>query len=518
MARKKASKSQLPAVVRVGFYTRISTDEAHQPYSLGAQADRLEAYVKSQENWKIQKRYEDQITGTVLDRPGLQSALIDAKMGLYDLLLVFRVDRLARSVRTLAAILEELDQHGVAFRSATEPFDTASPAGRMMVQMLGVFAEFERATLIERVIAGMTKKAAQGGWNGGSRPFGYDYDAGSGCLKVNEREASIVQEIFQMYVSRRMGTTTIARWLNDRGLRTKRGGRWRADAVITLLSNRAYLGEVLFRDQTYDGRHLPIISEGTFESANALLRERGEVAAIRRTNTSSYPLAGLLVCQRCGSRFVGAGAKGNGGNYRYYICRNRQSYGTSACDQDRLRADKVEDAVLKQLSSTLGDSKILRAALARFERSLREDRPDRAREIQTLDKELGKTKSAIDKYLKAFEEGTMPADACGPRLQDLTEQVAGLESQKAQIDQEAATPLEVPPFGEVEEAAQKLIGIIEKFQDQDVPTIKGMLKKLLPEVGVEDGRTVYPLIHLPMVLINSGWVGPGGFEPPTNGL
>lgn len=85
------------------------------------------------------------------------------------------VDRLARSVRALASILEQLDDHDIAFRSATEPFDTAFPAGRMMVQMLGVFAEFERATIIERVIAGMRKKAAKGGWNGGTRPVGYDY-------------------------------------------------------------------------------------------------------------------------------------------------------------------------------------------------------------------------------------------------------------------------------------------------------------------------------------------------------
>lgn len=157
-------KSQIPTrsgPVRIGLYKRISTDEVHQPYSLGAQTDRLDSYVRSQEDWKIVRSYEDQMTGTVLERPGLQAALQDASKGIYDLLLVFRVDRLARSVRSLASILEQLDEHGVAFRSATEPFDTSTPAGRMMVQMLGVFAEFERATLIERVVAGMTKKAGR---------------------------------------------------------------------------------------------------------------------------------------------------------------------------------------------------------------------------------------------------------------------------------------------------------------------------------------------------------------------
>src|SRR6266540_6572924 len=117
MAKKSESKTTL----RVGLYTRISTDEDHQPYSLEAQADRLASYVASQDNWFTFRLYTDQMTGTLLERPGLQRALADAKKGRFDLLLVFRVDRLARSVRSLALILEELDHADVAFRSATEP-------------------------------------------------------------------------------------------------------------------------------------------------------------------------------------------------------------------------------------------------------------------------------------------------------------------------------------------------------------------------------------------------------------
>ncbi len=155
-------------------YTRISTDEDHQPYSLEAQAERLGNYVASQDGWELVRRFTDQASGATTERPGLQRALAEAKAERFDLLLVYRVDRFARSVRGLAQLLEELDAGGVAFRSATEPFDTTTPAGRMMVQMLGVFAEFERATIVDRVIAGMERKAARGGWCGGSRPFGYE--------------------------------------------------------------------------------------------------------------------------------------------------------------------------------------------------------------------------------------------------------------------------------------------------------------------------------------------------------
>ena len=126
--------------MRVATYTRISTDEEHQPYSLEAQDTRLRAYVASQEQWELTRKYSDRMTGSTLERPELQRALADARLGRFDLMLVYRVDRLSRSVRGLAQILEELDHAHVVFRSATEPFDTGTPAGRMMVQMLGVFA------------------------------------------------------------------------------------------------------------------------------------------------------------------------------------------------------------------------------------------------------------------------------------------------------------------------------------------------------------------------------------------
>lgn len=133
-------------------------------------------------------------------------------------------DRLARSVRGLAQILEDLDTAGVAFRSATEPFDTATPAGRMMVQMLGVFAEFERAAIIDRVIAGMERKAAKGGWTNGPPPYGYRINGD--YLEPNPDEAPLVTAIFTRYTRGRHGAQAIARWLNDAGHRTRAGRRW----------------------------------------------------------------------------------------------------------------------------------------------------------------------------------------------------------------------------------------------------------------------------------------------------
>jgi DNA invertase Pin-like site-specific DNA recombinase len=158
-------------MTRVCLYTRISTDEENQPTSLHSQHERLEAFCKVQDGWRIVAHKEDRSTGTKLERPGLTQALELSRERKIDLLLVYRVDRLSRKGRQLAQLAEELDGLGVVPRSATEPFDTGSAAGRMMLQMLGVFAEFEHATIVDRVSAGIERRAKEGKWATGRLPF-----------------------------------------------------------------------------------------------------------------------------------------------------------------------------------------------------------------------------------------------------------------------------------------------------------------------------------------------------------
>jgi site-specific DNA recombinase len=373
--------------MRIATYTRISTDEEHQPYSLEAQAQRLSAYADSQDGWTIARRFSDQMSGATLERPGLQRALAEAQGKRFDLLLVYRVDRLARSVRGLAQVLEALDQAGVLFRSATEPFDTASSAGRMMVQMLGVFAEFERATIVERVIAGMERKAARGEWTGGSVPFGYQLDAERRHLVPDACQAPVVREIFERYAERLIGTATLAGWLSDRGYRTRQGKPFNPQAVLTILRNRAYLGQVYFRGHYYPAPHPPLIDQALFEHAQQILTERGEDISLRRSNRSHYLLTGLIRCARCGKRYIGAAAHGHGGRYPYYVCFSRQRYGTRACDNDRLPAGELEDAILDQLTQMLDREPVIRQAIEDAFADLNAERPRRAGELDRLDKE-----------------------------------------------------------------------------------------------------------------------------------
>jgi len=128
------------SILRVAIYTRRSTDDEHQPYTIEAQTEKLKAYVASQPGWQITASFTDDASGATLDRPGLNNALNQARAGRFDLLLVYRLDRFSRRIRDLATLMDDLDAAGVHFRSATEPFDTSSAAGRLFVQMLGAFA------------------------------------------------------------------------------------------------------------------------------------------------------------------------------------------------------------------------------------------------------------------------------------------------------------------------------------------------------------------------------------------
>ena len=282
----------------------------------------MEAFCASQEGWLIVAHEEDRSSGAKLERPGLQAALELARSGKIDLLLVYRVDRLSRKVRQLAQLAEELDRVGVTLRSATEPFDTGAAAGRMMLQMLAVFAEFEHATIVDRVTAGIERRAKEGRWATGRLPFGYRRDDEKQVI-ADEREAPIVRRVFQLYTRERLGTTSIARLLGAEHAPAPARG-WQPAVVQWVLENEAYLGKVHWRGESYPGLHEPLVDQDSFDRAQALLTQRGHDLSLRRGNRSDFLLSGVIRCGRCKRAYVGMSARGNGGVYHYYACSGRQ--------------------------------------------------------------------------------------------------------------------------------------------------------------------------------------------------
>ncbi len=513
--------------MRVAMYIRISTDEARQPFSLEAQETKLRAYIESQENWELVTVVPEQASGATIDRPKLAKLLASARAGRFDLVLVYRVDRFSRSVRGLAHLLDELDSAGVAFRSATEPFDTTTPAGRMMVQMLAVFAEFERATIIDRVINGMERKAARGEWCGGSRPYGYLVDPTSGKLAVKEDEAPIPPRIFDTYVHQRVGAKEIATQLNEHGYRTKNGRPWSRDAVLTVLRNRAYLGEVFFREVYYPDSHPLLVDPDLFATAQEILQARGEDHTKRAGNSSDYLMSGRITCPLCDKHYLGNAATGNKYRYRYYTCYSRLRYGKKTCSADRLPADQLEEAVVQALLDTYERSDLVEEAIQGVAQRHSQMRDQHVAERAVVRSELTTAEGSIERYLRAFEAGTMPESVCGPRLSELASTVAQLRHRESELTELCEAPQEGPTG---EEISAMRTQIQHAFANGNPATKKSLVQSLVAEVRITGPRRVQPVFRVltsmnappaasaAKVRAMSGTVHPAGFEPATIGL
>jgi site-specific DNA recombinase len=501
------------AMTRVCLYSRISTDEENQPTSLHSQRERLEAFCAAQEAWRIVAHEEDRSTGTKLDRPGLNRALGLARADRIDLLLVYRVDRLSRKVRQLAQLAEELDRLGVVLRSATEPFDTGSAAGRMMLQMLGVFAEFEHATIVDRVSAGIERRAKEGKWATGRLPFGYRRNEHKHVVP-DERAAPTVKRIFELYASGQLGAAAIARQLVDEEAPAPPSG-WQPAVVQLVLQNEAYLGRVLWRGKSLPGLHEPLIDELIFQRAQRLLRERGEDMALRRSNPGDYLLSGLVRCGRCKRAYVGMSARGNGGLYHYYACSGRQKLGRKGCDGERIPRDKLEAAVLHQLASLYRDGTLIREALEAATVKAHDARPALEEQRRALADETRRAARAIARYYTAFEMGDLDASRFENRVCALETRLDALREQEAELRQQLAPRAATSP------TAAELTAVADNLETTIVTAeprqAKALLRLLIKDLRVNARSEILPTYRVvtPAVCALTSSVGAAGIEPAT---
>ncbi len=504
-------------MMRVCLYQRISTDEDHQPTSLRTQRERLERYCEAMEDWRIVAAYEDQASGTTLDRPGLQQALELARERRFDLLLVYRVDRLSRKVRQLAGLCEELDQLDIVLKSATEPFDTGSPAGRMMLQMLGVFAEFEHATIVDRVTAGLERRVREGKWMSGRTPYGYTRHPQTKLLIPDPVKAPIVRRIFQLYADGKLGTTAIARTLEAEGAPAPRKQGWSPNALQLILANPAYRGLVRWHGDTHPGLHKPLVDEETFEKAQQILRRRGEDASLRRGNPSEFLLSGLVRCHHCGRAYVGTSAHGRSGRYTYYACSTRYKYGPTKCNGDRLPKDRLEAAVLTQLAELYRDGRMIEHALIDAAKHTEAERPQLEDQLASTRAEIGRLERKLERYFEAFEDGDLSAALCQERVRGHRDRLETLREQEADLARRLAAHAHTPPDGA---ALAGLADQVDEIVASESPEqAKELLRLLVKEVRVHNRRRIIPVYRVPMaVRAIPSKVERAGIEPATSAL
>jgi site-specific DNA recombinase len=357
----------------------------------------------------------------------------------------------------------------------------------MMVQLLGVFAEFERELIVERTKMGLARKAEKGEWTGGKAPYDYRYDLEARTLVPQEDEAAVVLAMFEKYVLNGMGSVAVANWLNDAGELTRNGSYWTPTRVIAVLRNPTYVGALPFNGQVFDSIHEPIVEPDMFEKAGELLEQRAENRGKRRSNSSHYVLTGFLRCDKCGHGFIGTVAHGRNKPYRYYTCFSRERHGTARCDQDRLLADRLEELVIESAIADLNDGSLFETAVQQGIKEWQESNSGRVLELTRLRRKIDAKRSGIDRLLKAFESGRLSEATCGYRVAELEKELAILESKQAMNN--SSEPARDLPSNLLKE----IVGGIEKAVITGTPQeVKGFLASFVDSIAVESRRFVQP--------------------------
>src|SRR5713226_2794403 len=358
-----------PAVkaVRCAIYTRVSTDHGldQEFNSLDAQYDAASAYIKSQAHagWTlIRSRYDDGgYSGGSTDRPGLQKLLDDIRARKVDVIVVYKVDRLTRALTDFAKLVELFDAHGVSFVSVTQQFNTTTSMGRLTLNVLLSFAQFEREVTSERIRDKIAASKRKGLWVGGTLPFGYEMKEGK--IAVVEEEAELVRLIFRRYLE--LGSVNeLVRDLKERNIRTRakrlatgatRGGiPFGRGALYYVLSNHFYVGEVKYKNEILPGEQPPILDRALFEA----VRQKSLVQWSHRTvvrTKSDHLLTGLLF-DDAGHRMIPTHATKAGIRYRYYVSTpvlHGEAKTASAGSVSRVPAADIEDVIVKSLKEHL---------------------------------------------------------------------------------------------------------------------------------------------------------------------
>jgi site-specific DNA recombinase len=353
--------------MRCAIYTRKSSEEGlDQSFnSLDAQRESCEAYARSQqgEGWRpLPDHYDDGgWSGGTIERPALQRLLADVETGRVDIIIVYKVDRLTRSLSDFARMVELFDRHAVSFVSVTQAFNTTTSMGRLTLNVLLSFAQFEREVTGERIRDKVAASKAKGMWMGGYPPLGYDPDGRT--LAVNEPEAEKVRLIFERYLELK-SVNAIARALDLEGIRSKawtsstgkvRGGvPFSRGALHHMLRNRLYIGEIVHKDKSHPGQHSGVIDPDLFEKVQQQLASRAYLR--KRRKVQRAPLTGLLF-DAIGNRMSPAHTIGRANRrYRYYVSAPLQAGGTPVADVlQRVPADSIEQLVMDRLRSWADD-------------------------------------------------------------------------------------------------------------------------------------------------------------------
>ena len=447
--------------IRCAIYTRKSTEEGlDQSFNtLDAQRDAAESFINSQhqEGWiALPQKYDDGgYTGANMDRPALKRLLSDIQSGVANCVVVYKVDRLTRSLLDFARIIEILDKNNATFVSVTQQFNTTSSLGRLTLNILLSFAQFEREMISERTHDKMAAARRRGKWVGGNPVLGYDVVPQGGALVVNQEEAPRVREIFALYLE--FGSLIpVVEELDRRGWRMKawttREGRNAGGKPITkntlynLLTNMIYVGKVEYGGQVYEGEHDRIVADEVWNKVQTTLGRNGRHGGRNIGNKHGALLKGLVRCATCDVGMIHTYVQKKNRAYRYYVCVKAQQRGWAQCETRCVSAPALENAVLEQIRGISGNPTVLRKVLDQIEDHRQQDASAAMREQTDLESELKRIAQEMGGVVSMAGKAEFTTNRLAElqdRVTHLNDRLTELRQQLVAIDAEHTDPRDI---------------------------------------------------------------------------
>lgn len=497
------------------LYVHVSTEEqAEHGYSIDAQLETLRNYCKMY-NMPIYKEYADRgLSGKSIEkRFELQQLLRDAKAGMFILVLVWKINRLARNTIDLLQIVKELNKYNVEFESFSEKFDTSSPVGKFALSMLASVGELERNTIVENVKMGLKHRAKSGKHNA-KAPLGYTIvDHGSAgahkrktTVEIVPEEAAVVKRIFEMFASG-FGYRSIANKLNHDGYRTKTNGPFSITSIKDILDSPFYVGKLRYnRYENWsekrrrgksaepilsEGVHDPIIGEALWEKVQ-YLRSKKSFESPKRFD-GKFLLTGIHRCPQCGAAMTASVTKNTAKDgskivRTYYSCSNFRSKGSSVCSANSIRKDDAERHVTGRIREALAKPHILRGIVASINSRKKNRVKPLQEELMAIDERLTSIEVKRKKYFELYEMDDFDRELFTGRMSELDAERDQLLSRKSEVE------FELSGDNSQTVSYEQVRSLIERFeyllQMSSFDQRKTLLHLIIQKITLNDKRRI----------------------------
>ena len=501
---------------KVAIYCRVSTTEqAEEGYSIDEQNIKIREYCE-REGHEIYNLYEDRgISGkNITNRPGIKQLLQDATENKFDLVIVWKLNRISRKLLDILNIVELLNKHNIAFRSLTENFETETPSGKLQLNIMGAIGEFERETIAENVKMGLLARAKEGRWNGGV-VLGYDLvelnnegkKRKNTVLKINEKEANTVRRIFELY-SQGHGYKAVVNIINKEGHKTKRNGEFAVSTVKEILQNPVYIGKIRYNVRQdwskkrrnninanpilSDGIHEPIIDVETWNKVQVILKERSKKH--NKVYDCEFPLTGILRCPVCGAGMTisRSTAKRKDGTRRineYYSCGNWKNKGTAVCNSNSIRVEVADEYVLNKIMELINDESILRKVIDNINNNKSTKLKPILEQLEQINKDIEKLIDKKSKNIELFEDGILDKSELSTRVKSINDDIEKLKYREQELKQDLQLAEGDPiPFEIVNEVMKKFKEVF--FEMSTSQQRKQLIHLLVSKITINKKREI----------------------------